>query len=320
MGRGELQGRAASLCMSEIRLCITARTDANDFHAQADHASNFGGSIRPKVTRITRRRLRLHELRELARISLAFAIDPIAATYARGTTLDIANGGAMRMTGTRTDASNRRMLMLDALPVIVAACCSAAAAEEGEQNEDVDRDSDRDWDGDREDAWSPCQAPHVKRGLDSTTNCKGKRKKPELGAGVGRENRKRLRRPRSLGIDSPRLPLQGEEVLLEVTNSLLNQPWAPELALPLLVMFQEISDLIDLLGTSSTGERARYARGRSPGNVYGSDITREGLWILVRSRLMECVWMGGMDGADFTGVVRQVIIPPVYRQRHDFLL
>lgn len=30
------------------------------------------------------------------------------------------------------------------------------------------------------------------------------------------------------------------------------------------------------------------------------------MWARVRSRLMECVWMGGLDGADLTGIVRQV--------------
>lgn len=114
------------------------------------------------------------------------------------------------------------------------------------------------------------------------------------------------------------LPERGRAVLLDVTGVLLDRPWPPELALPLLVMFEEIFGLIEMLGhpfrTKDVKEQwaAQGGRGDSDerGSIHSDGGRRVGgkemVWAGVRSRLMECVWLAGLDGADCIGIIRQV--------------
>lgn len=96
------------------------------------------------------------------------------------------------------------------------------------------------------------------------------------------------------------LPQRGEEILRDITDALLDRPWPLRLALPLLVMFEEIFGLVELLE-----RRAFEARHQAQASGGGAVPGKESVWTRVRSRLMELVWMGGLDGADFTGVIRQ---------------
>lgn len=92
-------------------------------------------------------------------------------------------------------------------------------------------------------------------------------------------------------------------ILRDVTDALLGRPWPLRLVLPLLVVFEEIYGLVELLDCRAGQPPTQSANGGAAGN--GS------VWARVRSRLMETVWMGGLDGADFTGVVRQARIHDV---------
>ncbi|CAM9253620.1 unnamed protein product, partial [Scytosiphon promiscuus] len=111
IGRGDLQGRAASLCISEVRMCLSTCSDSTE----ACDGGRRSSSIH--------RRMPLAQLRELAGICLSFSMDTpsVARRPARG----IYAGGRR---GTE-DANNRRVLMLEALPAVLEACCAVAIAE-----------------------------------------------------------------------------------------------------------------------------------------------------------------------------------------------
>lgn len=119
------------------------------------------------------------------------------------------------------------------------------------------------------------------------------------------------------------LPKRGAEVVVEITNALLDKPWGPQSALPLLRMFGEISDLVEALDKSCADHDGHVGiavelEADQRGRGWGRDSERwiedgasahgrkTGVWTGVRSRLLECVWTGGLDGADFTGVLQQV--------------
>lgn len=125
--------------------------------------------------------------------------------------------------------------------------------------------------------------------------------------------KRRLRRSAVVS-DREGLPKQGQAFMSEVTDALLDRPWPPGLALPLLVMFGKIYVLVEMLefrrGTE-TGQGAckneRGGRGRVGSRAGGFGLrAKENVWTRVRSRLMDCVSMGGLDEVDFTGIARQV--------------
>lgn len=370
MGSGDLQGRAASRCLSEVRMCLAACTgpadhavtpDLNFYPIQTstwpvavDAFTTTPGSSRNGATGSTpphqqRRSLRVRQLRELVGVCLAFVIHPTPTTTGgQDTSVDTNHAsdsnrrhvrGGQGPAG-RVNAGNGRMLMLDVLPALLGACCASAAEEERVSDDDSDDDDRFDslHDGRLEVFASPDAS--VVRGSMGTgdSNLKGKGKTPTTedyglgGVGVCARQEKRRSRPQSTATsmvtavatrrraDDTLLPRRGQQILLDVTGALLNIPWAPELALPLLGMFEGISDILEALdecyiyahdGAGYDLERERGWGGGQAGGGYGVQemgIGGEGVWAMVRSRLMECVWMGGLDGADFTGVVRQVCV------------
>ncbi|CAM9888917.1 unnamed protein product [Ectocarpus sp. 4 AP-2014] len=320
IGRGDLQGRAASLCISEVRMCLSAcanMTGAND---------DRGG------TNPVHRRMPLAQLRELAGVCLSFSMDIHSATASGRPAPGVYAGGRRGA----EDANNRRVLMLQAFPAVLGACCAVAAAEEEEEEEDDD-DDDNDEDNDSSEA----DSDHGDDGEDQSTVERGGGKHGGAAAAAARNTRKGKgksvgtnedeRRCSSVGdrvgdglstgfrgcsrsgkvISNGRgasgggwsqggLPQRGEAILWDVTDALLDRPWPLRLALPLLVMFEEIFGLVELLERRccEIGHQAQESGG---GAVPG----KESVWTRVRSRLMELVWMGGLDGADFTGVIRQ---------------
>lgn len=238
----------------------------------------------------------------------------------------------------REVANNRRILMLDALPAVLSACCTASDVDVDDSNSGSgSSESDSSDYGDEFQAASleppangPKRAGKMAKASGGSRDCgsdrvyavarkkkKGKRRWDQVGGGgTGSSKRSRgfsllrtsarrrtthLRRAVSSGLGSygGGLPERGEAVLWEVVDALLDRPWPPELALPLLVMFEEIHPLVEML-------RPRTGKGGSPHAIGGRADSGEEVWVRVRSRLMECVWMGGMDGTDFTGVLRQV--------------
>lgn len=273
-------------------------------------------------------RLRLRQLRELADVCLSFIVGPASAATSgkRSRATSDADNSAER--------NNRRLVMLDALPAVLGACCAAAACEESEYEHSSESEDD-----DTGEGIAPCGAsPELDSGLTGNKR-KGKGKTPAnedscTGSGGGggdrgddRNDWKEQRTPHTdsgslLGTGAGRrprcvedmLPERAAEVMVEVTSALLDRPWAPQLALPLLRMFEEVSDLVEALeeyytdcdeggGGGGGGGGAVTALGASAvGRGAGM-----GVWARVRSRLMECVWMGGLDGTDFTGVVQQVL-------------
>lgn len=322
IGRGDLQGRAASLCISEVRMCLSTCSYGTEICDGGRRSSSI------------HRRMPLAQLRELAGICLSFSMDtpsvsrrPAAGIYAGG------RGGA-------EDANNRRVLMLEALPAVLEACCAVAVAEaEDDSDEDDDDDSSEsesdEGEGDEEPLFS--QGRHLGEGnggaatarADTTgvvAAARGKKPKgkgkPEwdcitgsrrgihtgasgsvhdrAGAFSSRGTGRRRRKRKSKGRCQGGLPESGEIILWDVTDALLDRPWPLRLVLPLLVVFEELFELLELLGRQAT-ERIRQAGEGGNGAMSG----KGSVWTRVRSRLMEVVRMGGLDGADFTGVVRQ---------------
>ncbi|CAM9240696.1 unnamed protein product, partial [Sphacelaria rigidula] len=336
MGRGNLRGRAASLCLSELRMCMVAGT-APPGSQSSSTASN--SQLPP---------LRLHQLREIADVCLSFIFDPDLTS----TTATDGHQRRRRATGcsyygehTAADRNNGRVMMLDALPAVLGACCAAAAAEEHgfySNSSDSENESDEDEDDMAADTMaravdSPAEdfgpaAACSGRTNDNSRKGKGKKNPTRsdhhsviggrgkgghrvtrqhqgqrhrngdvsVAAGVGRRRVRATAGGQGRGDNF--LPKRGAEVVVEITNALLDKPWGPQSALPLLRMFGEISDLVEALDKSCADhdghrwiEDGASAHGR-----------KTGVWTGVRSRLLECVWTGGLDGADFTGVLQQV--------------
>lgn len=322
IGRGDLQGRAASLCISELRMCLSTFSDNTEVHD--------GGR---RITSIQRR---ISQLRELAGICLSFSMDtpsvarrPVAGIYAGG------------RRGTE-DANNRRVLMLEALPAVLEACCAVAIAEAEDGDNSDDGDSSESESDEGEGYEEPLFAEDRKRGggahcvaadgastaADTAGVVAAARGKKQKGKGkpewecesgsrrgadtasgrigndaggcilmcAGRQGCTR----QSSDLSQRALPERGETILRDVTDALLDRPWPLRLVLPLLVVFEEIFELVELLGRQANGE-IRQAPESGSGAIAG----KESVWARVRARLMEVVRMGGLDGADFTGVVRQ---------------
>ncbi|CAM9274925.1 unnamed protein product [Laminaria digitata] len=340
IGRGDLQGRAASLCVSEVRMCLAACVSG----AGADNfpAARRSGNDGDQRGGLTCWRPPLAQLRELAGICLSFSVDTPSDIRAAGS---VATRGDER---SRKDASNRRMLMLDALPAVLGACCAATAAASEEEDNDGSSECDSDV-GDSDDEAFPgargdrggggIAAAAAAAATGSTRKGKGKLVGGGNSGGGGRttstdgsraSNIRSGGRVRSSSACRPhdgsgvagggvgvggRLPERGETVLSDVLDALLDRPWPPELVLPLLVMFEEIYGLIEMLGspTTESGRGASEGDGGSPERVgAGTDKSdvggRDRVWWRVRSRLMEIVWTGGLEGADFTGILRQVCV------------
>lgn len=269
------------------------------------------------------RRMPVAQLRELAGVCLSFSMDtstsshPAAGVYAGG------RRGA-------ENANNRRVLMLEALPAVLGACFAAAAAAAKEGNDDDDDDDENNDGGESEcdhvedeesvaerrgsggagrGAVAAAEKKPKGKGKSGGTDENGHRRRSNSNSNnsgcAGRSIRTGSRNwPRSSkchgGASEGRLPERGEAILWDVTDCLLDRPWPLRLALPLLVLFEEIYGLVELL--ESQGTRARPpAREDASGRTVGE----ESVWTRVRSRLMEVVRTGGLDGADFTGVVRQ---------------
>lgn len=334
IGRGDLQGRAASLCISEVRMCLSACADR----------SGPGDDDRRSASTI-HRRVPLAQLRELAGVCLSFSMD--APSVARA---GVYAGGGRRGA---EDANNRRVLMLEALPAVLGACAVAAAEEEEDDDDDDGTDEDDDnhkdhsSESDSDRGEEGADAPMAERGrggrgrggrASATTAAtaaaaagkKGKGKGKSGGSNDGRRwssisgradgsIRKGARHnPRSKvaasggggGWGRGGLPERGEAILRDVTDALLGRPWPLRLVLPLLVVFEEIYGLVELLDC----RRARQPPTQSAG---GGTAGNGSVWARVRSRLMETVWMGGLDGADFTGVVRQVRLNDIHMYSHS---
>ncbi|CBN77360.1 expressed unknown protein [Ectocarpus siliculosus] len=327
IGRGDLQGRAASLCISEVRMCLSACANMTGV------ANGDRGSTNP-----VHRRMPLAQLRELAGVCLSFSMDIHSATASGRPAPGVYAGGRRGA----EDANNRRVLMLQAFPAVLGACCAVAAAEEEEEEEEEEDDDDDDEDEDNDS--SEADSDHGDDGEDQSTVERGGGKRGGAAAAAARKMRKGKgksvgtnedeRRRSSVGdhvgdglstgvrgrsrsgkvISNGRgasgggwseggLPQRGEAILWDVTDALLDRPWPLRLALPLLVMFEEIFGLVELL--ERRGCEARHQAQESGG---GAVPGKESVWTRVRSRLMELVWMGGLDGADFTGVIRQVCV------------
>lgn len=336
IGRGDLQGRAAALCVSEVRMCLAACVSG----AGADNFPGAGRSGTDGDLRggLTCWRPPLAQLRELAGICLSFSVDTLPDSVCAGS---VAARGDRR---SRKDTSNRRMLMLDALPAVLGACCAAAAATMTEEDDDGSSEYDSDFCDNDDEALPVARgnggggniaaaaartAGAARKGKAklvgsgsrgggsgrTTSTCGSRASSSRSGGGVRTSSACRPRRGSGAagGGVSGRLPERGETVLSDVLDALLDRPWPPELALPLLVMFEEIYGLIEMLGSPATesGRRASEDGGGSPEDVGGrtdkGDLGgRERVWWRVRSRLMEIVWTGGLEGADFTGILRQV--------------
>ncbi|CAM9282774.1 unnamed protein product [Ectocarpus fasciculatus] len=331
IGRGDLQGRAASLCISEVRMCLSAC-------ANITGATNGDrGSTNP-----VHRRMPLAQLRELAGVCLSFSMDIHSATASGRPAPGVYAGGRRGA----EDANNRRVLMLQAFPAVLGACCAVAAAEEEEEEEeeeDEEDDDDDDDDDDENNDSSEADSDHGDDGEDQSTVERGggKRSAATVAAAAARKTRKgkgksignnecehrrrgvgdrvgdglstgvrgRSRSGKVIaseggasggGSSQGGLPQRGEAILWDVTDALLDRPWPLRLALPLLVMFEEIFGLVELLE-----RRACEARHQAQESGGGAVPRKESVWTRVRSRLMEVVWMGGLDGPDFTGVIRQ---------------
>ena len=286
---------------------------------------------------LTCRRPPLAQLRELAGICLSFSVDTVSDSRAADSVAARGDGSSRR------DTSNRRMLMLDALPAVLGACCAAAAAATAEEHDDSSEcesylgddgeeafPDTRGDGGDGSMAAAAATARAARKGKEKlvgsgtgggggggrTTFTDGSRAVSSRGGGGIRTSS--ACRPRNGsgvagGGVGERLPERGEAVLSDVLDAVLDRPWPPELVLPLLVMFEEIYGLIETLGSPATesGRGASEGGGGSPERVGGGtdkgDVGgRERVWWRVRSRLMEIVWTGGLEGADFTGILRQV--------------
>lgn len=275
----------------------------------------------------------LAQLRELAGVCLSFSMDmPSVARASSGRPEAGVYAGGRRGA---EDANNRRVLMLEALPAVLGACCAVAAAEEEDDDvgtddgddEHSDHSSESDSDQGEEEAGGPMvgrgrggregHAP-VATAAAAAAGKKGKGKGKSGGNNDGRRWSGGIRtgarhNRRSKVADTSGgggggggggswswggLPKRGEAIVRDVTDALLDRPWPRRLVLPLLVVFEEIYGLVEVLDCRARQPATESAGGGTAGN--------ESVWARVRSRLMETVWMGGLDGADFTGVVRQV--------------
>lgn len=278
----------------------------------------------------------LAQLRELAGICLSFSVDTVSDSPAAGSVAARGDGNS------RKDISNRRMLILDALPAVLGACCAVAAAATAEEHDDssecdsgIGDNVEKAFPGSRGDGGGGNMAAAATAGATRkgkaklvgsgtrgggaggrTTSTGGSRAISSHGGG-GIRTSSACRPRRGSGVPGggvgERLPERGEAVLSDVLDALLDRPWPPELVLPLLVMFEEIYGLIEMLGSPATesGREASDGGGGSPERVGGGtdkgDVGgRERVWWRVRSRLMEVVRTGGLEGADFTGILRQV--------------
>eukprot|EP00752_Nemacystus_decipiens_P007038 g6313.t1 len=322
IGRGDLQGRAASLCISEVRMCLSACADS----------SGPGDDDRRSASTILRR-MPLAQLRELAGVCLSFSMDVPSVARAPGDrpATGVYAGGRRGA----EDANNRRILMLEALPAVLGACFAVAVAgeeEDGGTDEDDDNHDDRSSESDSDRGEEEADEPMVERrrggkggrasvSAAAAAGKNGKGKGKSGGSNDGRRwsttsaqadgsMRKGTRHNTHSkttangggggGFGRGGLPEQGEAILRDVTDALLHKPWPLRLVLPLLVLFEEIYGLVELLD----------GRARQPAteSVIGETARGGSVWARVRSRLMETVCMGGLDGADFTGVVRQVCV------------
>eukprot|EP00903_Cladosiphon_okamuranus_P013494 g12569.t1 len=330
IGRGDLQGRAASLCISEVRMCLSACADGSS-------GSGYEGR---RSTSTVHRRMPLAQLRELAGVCVSFSMDvPAVARAPSGRPAAGVYAGGRRGA---EDANNRRVLMLEALPVVLGACCAVAAAEEEEEGgEDSDDDADDD-DDDPTDHISESDIDQGEEDADDPMVGKGSRgrgaRAPVASTVAGRKGKgkgmeggntdtRRWRRHSGRAVGSiqegarptPRskvtacggggggsgwspggLPERGEAILRDVTDALLDRPWPLRLVLPLLVAFEEIYGLVEMLDWRAGQPVMEIARGGTAG--------KQSVWARVRLRLMETIRAGGLDGADFTGVVRQVCV------------
>lgn len=347
-GRGDLQGRAASLCIYEVRMCLAACSGSanNTLTPHNERPSSCGDSFQSSLN--AGRRIPLGHLRELAGVCLSFSID-FSPTFRLSDPRKSSIGGLSSGDGRgevyvvgelggrgREVANNRRILMLDALPAVLSACCTVSDADDSNSGSSSSECDSSDY-GDEFQAASlvpptngPKRAGKMAKASAGSRDCgservyavarkkkKGKRRWDQVGDGSSRDfslirtsaRRRKTHRRRAVTFDlggyGGGLPERGEAVLWEVVDALLDRPWPPKLALPLLVMFEEIHPLVEML-------RPRTDKGGSPHAIGGWADSGEQVWVRVRSRLMECVWMGGMDGADFTGVLRQV--------RHHFTI
>lgn len=288
------------------------------------------------------RRIPLGHLRGLAGVCLSFSID-FSPTFRlpdpRRASIGGLSGGDGRGEVNVADelggrgrevANNRRILMLDALPAVLSACCTVSDADDRNSGSSSSEYDSNDC-GDEFQAVSlkpptngPQKAGKMVKAPTGSRDCgdeliyavsrkkkKGKRRWDQVDGGssggfslLGTSARRRktdLKRSVTFGLGGygGGLPERGEAVLWEVVDALLDRPWPPKLALPLLVMFEEIHPLVEML-------RPRTDKRGSTHAIGDWVDSGEQVWVRVRSRLMECVWMGGMDGADFTGVLRQV--------------
>lgn len=272
------------------------------------------------------RRMPVAQLRELAGVCLSFSMHTSAArsTASCHPAARVYAGGRR---GTE-DANNRRVLMLEALPAVLGACVAVATVEEDDDGDEDDEsnDSSGDFDRDHVEDEEPAAESRGNGGegrgaiATATVGAAGKKKKGKGKSGGNGENRRRRstssgcasrsvrtgarnqpRSSKSHGDTSEgRLPERGEAILWDVTDALLDRPWPLRLALPLLVLFEEIYGLVELLDCRGTRPRRPACEDAS-----GTTAREESVWTRVRSRLMEVVRMEGLDGADFTGVVRQ---------------
>ena len=295
------------------------------------------------------RRMPLAQLRELAGICLSFSMDvPSVAGASSGRPAAGVYAGGRRGA---EDANNRRVLMLQALPAVLGACCAVAEVEEEEEEEEEegnDDGTDED-DEDHYDQRSGSDSAQAEEEVDQPMVEKGKRgrvgrapiatvatvataaaaQKKSKGKGKpgGGTDGQRWRShsdhadgslrqgarsiPPSIVADSSGgwsrggLPARGEAIVRDVTDALLDRPWPLRLVLPLLVVFEEVYGLVELLDCSARQPVTESA---------GRRTARKGsVWARARSRLMETVRMGGLEGADFTGVVRQARIHDIGR-------
>lgn len=245
--------------------------------------------------------LGLGELRTLMRLCLSTAVDVPSDTDSAA--VAVAAASAVKR---RADSSNRRAAMLDLIPCLFSACCCAPSAA-------CEEDFERDRLGHAGKALSSGWGEGDEVGTVSVR--KGKRRAIDVQAETAGQS----------AVDSEGVLVRDVQkgylepawsALEEVKSALLDSPWLPELAVPLLKVFEEIEGLLSSLepvrGWAVQEDDVRagdFDAVRFIGETQGdgcSLLVREGVWTKVRSRLMECLWMGGMDGADFTGVIRQV--------------
>ncbi|CAM9212662.1 unnamed protein product [Choristocarpus tenellus] len=295
IGIGHLRGRSATHCLSEVHICLSTCS------------GNDGFSVDQPL-------IPLAHLRVLAGLCLSLAIDhqPQESGPANR------EGSGARIAG--QDFNNRRMLMLEALPPILRACCSVANGKRSDSGLRLLSGEVGYYNASSGECWEEGtdKAEEIQHpgGIVSQWSGKGK--------GIqGKGHASKKRGCNSLGdITSTKEFEQSERaVLRDITDVLLAQPWPPELVLPLLVTFGELSDLLDCLKTDGpdnfvsrndpshkeTGEGGmRTGRGQVEGQ--GEHSAGGGVWARVRGRLMECLLRGCLDGADLTGIARQVCV------------